>query len=70
MPDLQNRELLSPVSAMVLSLMPVIGEHLSTLKLDRNSVSSLNELFARYYQAHFHKALRLRGLDVLEQFYT
>jgi hypothetical protein len=55
---------------MVLSLMPVIGEHLSTLKLDRNSVSSLNELFARYYQAHFNKALRLRGLDVLEQFYT
>lgn len=70
LPDLQNRELLSPVSAMVLSLMPVIGEHLSTLKLDRNSVSSLNELFARYYHAHFHKALRLRGLDVLEQFYT
>ena len=36
---------------------------------DRNSVQP-NELFARYYQAHFNKALRLRGLDVLEQFYT
>ena len=67
--DPDRHEPLSPVSAKVLSLLPVIGDHVHSLVLDRASVARLNSLFATYYQAHFHKALRLRGLEVLEQFY-
>jgi DNA repair protein RecO len=70
LPDPRRCEPLSSVSARVLNLLPVIGEHLATLKLDRNCVASLNDLFAQHYQAHFHKALKLRGLEVLEQFYA
>lgn len=67
--DPDRYERLSPVAAKVLSLLPVIGDHARSLVLDRASVACLNSLFAAYYQAHFHKALRLRGLEVLEQFY-
>ncbi len=67
LPDPGRYELLSPASARVLRLLPVIGEHLSELRPDHDCVVQLNRLFALHYQAHFHKALKLRGLDVLEQ---
>lgn len=65
--DPDRCEPLSPVAAKVLSLLPMIGDHVRSLRPDRDSVTSLNSLFATYYQAHFHKALRLRSLAVLEQ---
>ncbi len=65
-----HHEPLSSTASGVLRLLPVIGEHLSSLRPDRASVACLNSLFASYYQAHFHKPLRLRGLEVLEQLHS
>ncbi len=70
LPDPLRYEPLSAVSARILRLLPVIGEHVASLRPDRASVAQLNRLFAQYYQAHFHKALKLRGLEVLEQFHS
>lgn len=68
-PDPDRFEVLNPLSAEILGLLPVIGCHLSSLRPSRASVAQLNSIFASHYQAHFHKALSLRGLQVLEQLY-
>lgn len=68
--DPTRYELLRSKSAKILRLLPEIGQHVDTLRPDRDSVAQLNSLFSQYYQAHFHKELRLRSLDVLEQLYA
>jgi DNA repair protein RecO len=62
-------ESLSPQAALVMSLLPEIGKHLGRIVPSRETVSELDYLFGRYYQVHFGKPLRLKSLEVLEQFY-
>lgn len=61
---------LSPMAVRILTLLPRIGLYLNELNPDGESVAQLNELFSQHYQAHFHKALNLKSLGVLEQFYS
>lgn len=70
LPDPDRFEPLNPLSARILRLLPEIGGHLSSLSPDRASVAQLNRIFSSHYQAHFHKTLALRSLEVLEQFYS
>ncbi len=70
LPDPNRYEPLSTLSAKILRLLPVIGEHVTILRPDRDSVAQLNRLFALHYLGHFDKALKLRGLEVLEQLYS
>lgn len=63
-------EKLSPKASQIMKLLPRIGLHFHEVNPDRESVVQLNSIFAQHYQAHFHKALKLKSLGVLEQFYV
>lgn len=61
---------LSPMAVKVLTLLPRIGLHFHEVNPDQQSVVQLNAFFSQHYQAHFHRALKLKSLGVLEQFYS
>jgi DNA repair protein RecO len=69
-PDPDHWELLGSQASLILGLLPMIGDHLNTLCPDRTAVAQLNQLFSDFYASHFNKALKLRSLEVLEQFYA
>lgn len=60
---------LIPQASQILELLPRIGDYLDTIQPQGETVSQLNDLFARFYEAQFHHPLKLRSLKVLEQFY-
>lgn len=60
---------LSSQSARILSLLPEIGNFLKTIQPTRQTVQELNSYFSNYHQVHFARPLRLKSVEVLEQFY-
>lgn len=64
-----SRDRLSSASSKLLHLLPSIGNHLDELRPLREEVKELNQLFADFFFAHFNYPLKLKSLQVLEQFY-
>ncbi len=60
---------LSATAQQVLSLLPQIGNHLESIKLDRSVIQELNKVFLDYYSVHNKQTLKLKSLSVLSQFY-
>lgn len=60
---------LSSASSKLLRLLPSIGNYLDELRPLREEVKELNQLFADFFFAHFNYPLKLKSLQVLEQFY-
>lgn len=69
LPPENHYQSLRPMSQKVLILLPEIGKHLKTLKLNREDIAELNQLFLAYYSAHQRQTLKLKSLSVLSQFY-
>ncbi|MDP2172769.1 MAG: DNA repair protein RecO [Candidatus Cloacimonadaceae bacterium] len=67
--DKERYLLLASQSAGILALLPQIGNYLNLLHIERGTVRQINAILLVYYQAHFHKKLKLNSLSVLEQFY-
>ncbi len=59
----------SSEAAELLAMLPGIGNHLEQISLSRGTVSELNTFFLQYFHHHLHKALSLKSLKVLEQYY-
>lgn len=57
---------LTPATAQVLYLLPEIGNHLSSITLDKRTVIQMNRLIADHYSTHFHSELKIRSLGVWE----
>ena len=57
---------LTPATTQVLYLLPEIGNHLSTITLDKRSLVQMNRLIADHYSTHFHSELKIRSLGVWE----
>ncbi|MBW6514063.1 MAG: DNA repair protein RecO [Candidatus Syntrophosphaera sp.] len=62
-------ELLSSQGSTILQLLPRIGDHVSTIGLEGECVRQINRIFADFYLSHYNRPLKLRSLEVLEQFY-
>lgn len=56
--------LLSPESAHLLHILPVIGNYLDDLNISADNIKQLNHFFLHYLSTHFQQNIRLKSLEV------
>ncbi len=61
--ELPESFVFSPEAGYIISILPVIGNYLNDLEIQKETIAQVNNFFLRYISLQFHKEIKLNSLQ-------